>query len=63
MKYRVHCYAVVRVPLWVEADSHKAAMEKASETNFEELLNHKEDEIEYAEEISHYLVDEEGDEE
>ncbi len=62
MRYRVHCYVVVRVPVYVEAESHKDAMEKAAnDTDFHSLFTRNE--IEYAEEISGYLVDEDGDEE
>lgn len=54
MRYRVHQYVVVRVPVEIEADSIKAAIEKAEE-QFEPsdayLLG------EYAGEITGYMVD------
>ncbi len=62
MKYRVHIYTVVRVPVDVEAESQKAAMEKATEeTQFNDVLDHEG--VEFADEIVGYMVDEEGDEE
>ena len=62
MKYRVHCYVEVRVPVWVEAESHAEACKKAFlDTDFHQLLN--QGDIEFAEDYHGFLVDEEGDEE
>ena len=59
MKYRVHCYAIVRVPIEVEANNHKDAIEKATDTDFNAMLNTSN--TEFADEIEYYLVDEEND--
>ena len=61
MKYKVHCYAVVRVPIDIEAESQQEAMEKAADTDFAAIIDNDSDDYEYAEEIVGYLVDEEGD--
>ena len=57
MKYRVHVYAVVRVPFLVDADSPLAAAQKAGGVNLHEILDSS-DEWEYAEEIVDFVVDE-----
>jgi hypothetical protein len=59
MKYRVHCYVIVRVPIEVEANNHRDAMEKATDMDFNSLLNTSA--TEFADEIEYYLVDEEND--
>lgn len=63
MKYRVHLYAVVRVPVDdIEADSQLEAVEKAENgVNLHHELDHYGNE--WAEEIVYAMVDEEGDEE
>lgn len=65
MKYRVHIFAVVRVPVDVEAESQEQAILKAESTvdlyrMFEDpdRRGHSEEPGEYAEEIDEYLVDE-----
>ena len=71
MKHTVHLYALVRVPVSdVEADSHAEAVSKASrmvdlDEVFRDLASHatRLNAIEYADEISHVLVDEDGDSE
>ena len=61
-KYRVHIYAVVRIPVDVEAESQIKAIKKAeANTHLHTKLTN--DEVKYAEEISGFLVDEIGDEE
>ena len=62
MKYRVHLYCVVRVPMDVEADGQIAAIQKAEEL-FHRDANHNihAHDAEYAEEINTALVDEVGD--
>lgn len=60
MQYKVHVYAVVRVPYIIEAESQQEAITKAQAdshlyTDFRDL------EAEYTEEIINYLVDEIGD--
>lgn len=61
MKYRVHVYVTYRIPVEVEADSHEAAM-KAAAASFNPDDFTRGDGFEYADEISGYLVDEDGDE-
>jgi len=57
MKYRVHIYAVVRVPVEVEAESQQEAIKMAEESvDFHSLLSHGE--YEYAEDVDGFLVDE-----
>ena len=71
VKHTVHLYALVRVPVPdVEADSHAEAVSKASrmvdlDEVFRDLASHatRLNAIEYADEISHVLVDEDGDSE
>lgn len=62
-KYDVHLYAVVRVKVsGVEACSMENAIEKAEgATPLHQMFDRGD--MEYAEEITHYLVDVEGDEE
>ena len=64
MKYDVHLFPIVRVKVHgVEAGSQEEAIKKAEEsTDFDNLFN-KAPDIEYAEEVAYYLVDEVGDEE
>ncbi len=64
MKYNVHLFPIVRVKVHgVEADSQEEAIKKAEDsTDFNDLFN-KAPDIEYAEEVAYYLVDEVGDEE
>jgi hypothetical protein len=55
MKFRVHIYAIVRVPVNVEADDHIAAAKKAEETtDLHTAFRHGE----YAEAIDEFYVDE-----
>ena len=67
MKYNVHVYLVVRVLVPdVEADSQAEACEKAEEAwDWVHLLRSYGDdfgpEVEYADEITGFLVDEDGD--
>jgi hypothetical protein len=72
MKYDVHIYAVVRVKVpGVEAESQTDAIEQAEEqVDFNALFDSRRfslypgiECVEYADETSGYLVDEEGDEE
>jgi hypothetical protein len=64
VKYDVHLFPIVRVKVHgVEAGSQEEAIKKAEEsTDFDNLFN-KAPDIEYAEEVAYYLVDEVGDEE
>lgn len=64
MKYDVHLFPIVRVKVHgVEAGSQEEAIKKAEEsTDFDDLFN-KAPDIEYAEEVAYYLIDEVGDEE
>ncbi len=74
MKHNVHLYALVRLKVpGIEAANHQQALEKAREL-FPELYGLFTErnlrsvpaaisDIEFAEEISHYLVDEDGDKE
>lgn len=68
IKYRVHLFAVVRISVGdVEANSQIEAIDTAKQqTNFHTIFRgdwgHNV-QTEWAEEISYYLVDEEGDEE
>lgn len=60
MKYRVHVYAVVRVPLEIEADTQEEAVKLAYASFVEDDIRNGE--AEFAEELqNNYLVDEEGD--
>jgi hypothetical protein len=63
MKYDVHIYATVRVKVCgVEANSQKEAIKKAeAQTDLYETLGESGHGTEYAEEITGFLVDEEGD--
>ncbi len=66
-KYKVHLFAVVRVPVEVEAESQTEAIKKAEEeTDLHALFDYWNpggigQERQYAEEITEYLVDEQGD--
>ncbi len=60
MKYRVHVYAIVRVPFEIEADSELEALKKADEVDLAEELA-KGWRGEFADDIDGYLVDELGD--
>ncbi len=66
MKYDVHIYPIVRVKVFgVEADSQVEAIKKAETVfDFDQLLNHyySDVEVEYADDIDGFLVDEQGDE-
>ncbi len=60
-KYTVHIYAVARVPVEVEAESMEGAIKKAEEkTNLYDVLDSEK--ASFAEEVTGYLVDVEGDE-
>lgn len=59
--YRVHIYAVARVPVTVEADTQRGAVKKANQEVDLDRLFYPVGECEYAEEITGYLVDEVGD--
>ena len=60
MKYDVHAYPQVRIKIEdVEANSQKEAIAIVEKMDFHHLLRP----LEWAEEISWYLVDEHGDEE
>ncbi len=64
-KYKVHLFAVVRVPVKVEAESQTQAIEKAEkETDLEFLFKGcMGAPTEYADEVAYYLVDAQEDEE
>jgi len=64
MKYRIHIYAVVRVPVEAEADSQLEAIKKADQVDLHEIIDHniRCTEVEFTEEITGFLVDEIGDE-
>ena len=64
-KYNVHVFAVVRVLYQdIEAESQIDAVAKAKDLAFKDLRHRfNNDDIEFSEDISHYLVDEVGDEE
>ncbi len=56
-RYRVHIYAIVRVPVEVEAKSKTDAIKRAEEqTNLYSAFRNPD--VEYAEEVTEYLVDE-----
>jgi hypothetical protein len=57
MKYRVHVYAIVRIPFEIEAESQLEALEKADEFDLAEELA-KGFRGEYADDIEGYMVDE-----
>ena len=59
MKYKVHVYAVARVPLEVEAESQLNAIKKANDYDWNSVNFGS---GEFSEEITGFLVDEEGDE-
>ena len=60
MEYTVHVYAIVRVPVKVEAESQVEAIKKAEgKVDWYTQFN---GEQEWAEENAYYLVDELGDE-
>ena len=65
MKYNVHIFTVVRVKVSnIEALSQREAMFHAeNQIHFHDLFKKDNPEIEWAEEHSHALVDEVGDEE
>jgi hypothetical protein len=70
MRYNVHIFAVVRVKVpGVEAGSHRDPIKNAVEaTDLDDLFDRESpmsgiEHIEFGDEISHYLVDEVGDEE
>jgi hypothetical protein len=63
MKYRVHVYGTFHAPFDVEADSHEAAMKAAESLAVPQFDNGTVRGLEYADEISGFLVDENGDEE
>jgi len=55
-KYRVHIYAVVRVPVNVSASSPEEAVKKAdSMVDLDDFMDY---DAEFAEEVVDYLVDE-----
>jgi hypothetical protein len=58
MKYRVHIYAVVRVPVEVEAKSQQGAIQKAVRYTD---LEYDFKQGEYADDIESFVVDEIGD--
>lgn len=60
MNYKVHIFAVVRVPIPVEAETQDEAMIEADKIDLHTILDIGV--IEYDEEIAGYLVDEIGDE-
>lgn len=60
MKFKVHIYAIVRVPVEVEAENAQEAIKVAEQScDMHALFNHPE--YEYAEDTDGYLVDEIGD--
>jgi len=64
--FDVHVYPVARVKITgIEAYSHEAAIKQAEQTDFHELLRNEpkagSSDIEYAEEIAGFLVDEPDD--
>ena len=61
MLYNVHVYPIVHVKVCgVEAESQEEAMKKVDATaDFHSLLDR--DDIEYAEDVDCFLVDEQGD--
>jgi len=63
MKYTVHVYPIVRVTFpGIEAESQEEAMKKADEqADFHSVFDHLGDNIEYAEDIDGFHVDEEND--
>ena len=68
MKYKVHIYAIVRVKvLDVEANSQEEAITRVRDhVNLNDLLNRTHplsnvEHVEFADEITGYLVDEQGD--
>ena len=63
MKYTVHIYPIVRVTFTnVEADSQEEAMEKAdNKADFHALFDGMDENIEYAEDVDCFHVDEEND--
>ena len=64
MKYGVHIYAVCRRRIEVEADSQEEAVLKANASDMNELFDCKigsKCEVEFADEVQDFLVDEEGD--
>ena len=70
MKYTVHIYAIVRVEVpEIEAETQQQALTRAQkQVDLYDLFRRCDvpngvECIEYADEISHFLVDEEGDEE
>lgn len=63
MKYRVHIYAVVRTPVEVEAASQAEAVEIADKTDLNFLSQDTVPEVEFADQILDFLVDEVGDDE
>jgi len=56
-RYVVHIYAVVRVPIEVNAESPEKAVKKVDrEINLHEILD--KGKVEYTEDVTEYLVDE-----
>ncbi len=63
-KFNVHLFPVVRVKISdIEAASQTEAIEKARELRDLETLSELDPDVTYADEISHFLVDEQGDDE
>lgn len=64
MKYKVHIYAVVSVPVLVEAENHKEAVRKAEEeTDLHKVLDtyvrlNIQDEVMYTDVIDGYWIEE-----
>jgi len=58
MKYKVHIYAVIRLPLEVEAESQEEAINKTDEFDLHHMIDNER--FEYAEDIDCFLVDEVG---
>ena len=64
MKYYVHIYATCRTKVPVEAESQQEAVKKANQLDMNALFDHNigsSNEVEFAEEVQDFLVDEEGD--
>lgn len=70
-KYNVHAFAVVRVKLEnIEADDQRGAIKKVMDCKtgvdfqkiFDTAIYYFENDVEFAEEVAYFLVDEVGDE-
>ena len=61
MKYTVHVYASFRIPIEIDAPSVMDAVAKASACFHDEPLAYVKRQGHYAEEITSFMVDEEGD--